>query len=145
TDGRDRRDSRGLRPTRRAHRISGGAGDHRAAHLGRVGRKPNLGDSGRGEKGLSVEAISMNGTRWSTGESLMMVSTTPVSKTSFESLAASANVRAISSSFHHFHLGSGWLLNGGRQTFPPQTAATNHRSAVPCPRPCWLKHRTNVL
>src|SRR5437773_711305 len=26
----------------------------------------------------------------------------------------------FSSSFHHFHLGSGWLLNGGRQTFPPQ-------------------------
>src|SRR5438105_9784393 len=55
----------------------------------------------------------MNGTRWSTGESLMMVSMTPVSRTSFESLAASARVRAISSSFHHFHLGSVWLPRTG--------------------------------
>src|SRR3990172_1266900 len=37
----------------------------------------------------------MNGRRWRTGESLMMVSTTPVRRTSLESFAASARVRAM--------------------------------------------------
>ncbi len=42
-----------------------------------------------------LPTISMNGNRCSTGESLMIVSTTPVRSTSLDSLAASARVRAM--------------------------------------------------